>query len=109
MPIFRWGHHWDALGDLEREVDEGVARVVGRDHDATGRRDRLAEQGVRDAGAGATVREEHERPAAVGRRRIEGAGGAAAPVRAAACFPRMMNRVKLFVLSWIRLRMVFRP
>lgn len=21
MPVFRWGHSWDAFGDLEREVD----------------------------------------------------------------------------------------
>ena len=27
MPIFRWGHHWDALGDLEREVDRLLRSV----------------------------------------------------------------------------------
>ncbi|MBP2688340.1 MAG: hypothetical protein H6Q83_527 [Deltaproteobacteria bacterium] len=31
------------------------------------------------------------------------------PVGADACFPRMMNRVKLFVLSWIRFRIAFSP
>jgi len=31
------------------------------------------------------------------------------PVRADSCLPMMMNRVKLFVLSWIRFRIAFSP
>ncbi len=27
MAIFRWGHHWDAFGDLEREVDRLLSSV----------------------------------------------------------------------------------
>ncbi|MBW3543741.1 MAG: Hsp20/alpha crystallin family protein [Planctomycetes bacterium] len=27
MPIFRWGHHWSPLGDLEREVDRLLRSV----------------------------------------------------------------------------------
>ncbi|HID21015.1 MAG TPA: Hsp20/alpha crystallin family protein [Planctomycetaceae bacterium] len=27
MPIFRWGHHWNALHDIEREVDRLLQSV----------------------------------------------------------------------------------
>ena len=27
MPVFRWGHAWDAFGDLEREVDRLLQSV----------------------------------------------------------------------------------
>lgn len=27
MAVFRWGHHWDAFGDLEREVDRLLKSV----------------------------------------------------------------------------------
>lgn len=27
MAVFRWGHHWDAMGDLEREVDRLLRSV----------------------------------------------------------------------------------
>jgi HSP20 family protein len=28
MAVFRWGHHWEAIGDLEREVDRLLRSVT---------------------------------------------------------------------------------
>ena len=32
MPVFRWGHSWDPFRDLEREVDQLLAKVWGYEY-----------------------------------------------------------------------------